>query len=405
MFDAVQYNISLFRELITCSYSLYSWTYSADMVCHYTNCPYDESLRDVLCTDIAGALAEYSRKASHLPIMLSDSLNLFWIADSACDSSGNLRDIHVIGPAFIEDIPEKTLAANTAARNLSLPLTRKLLEALKSTPFIPITRLFEYGAMMHYCIWGEKITSAEFHLAAEVSSPAPDIKSDATDNIRTSWKTESALLHLIEEGNPDYKTLHGQLVSQTDLGSFGSGSSLRQLKNTVIIHSSLCARAAIRGGLSPEIAYYLSAQYTNNVEGLSGFEEIYALNEAMMDDFVRRVHQVRVNSGISPQIRKCCDYIQLHLNEKISMTTLAEYTNYSASYLSKKFRDEIGTTVTEYILNLKIERAKELLRSTDMSIREIGESLHFGTPSYFGEQFHRRTGMTASEYRMNIPLI
>ena len=62
----------------------------------------------------------------------------------------------------------------------------------------------------------------------------------------------------------------------------------------------------------------------------------------MQDDFVHRVHQLHEKTGISPQIRKCCDYIQIHTEDKISLHDIAGICGYSPEHLSRKFKKETG---------------------------------------------------------------
>jgi hypothetical protein len=65
----------------------------------------------------------------------------------------------------------------------------------------------------------------------------------------------------MEEGNLNFRKLAVKISNGLDPGNLGSGSSLRQIKNMMIISTALCTRAAIRGGLDADIAYDLSAKY------------------------------------------------------------------------------------------------------------------------------------------------
>ena len=72
---------------------------------------------------------------------------------------------------------------------------------------------------------------------------------------------------------------------------------------------------------------------------------------------------------------------------------------YAESYLGKKFRKEVGCTFAEYRTGRKMERAKELLTGTEMSLSEIADALSICSQSYFGKLFQRHTGKTPQEYR------
>ncbi|MCD8068565.1 MAG: AraC family transcriptional regulator [Lachnospiraceae bacterium] len=215
-------------------------------------------------------------------------------------------------------------------------------------------------------------------------------------NVHATYEQEQRLLKMMEEGNLDYKKYAGSIAN---VGMYAQNASVRQLKNLAIIHVALCTRAAIKGGLEPEIAYTLSDNYINSIEASSRVEDVAGLNSTMQDDFVRRVHRCRRGNGLSPQIQKCCGYIEMNLNRKLSVEELAGQVGYSGSHLSTRFKAETGMTIKEYTLHCRIERAKVLLRSGSEPVQEIGDSLGFGSQSYFAEKFRKLTGMTPLEYR------
>ena len=72
------------------------------------------------------------------------------------------------------------------------------------------------------------------------------------------------------------------------------------------------------------------------------------------------------------------------------------YTEY---YLSRKFQQEMGIRLLDYIKNVRLEYAKVWLLSTDKSIQEISEQLRFGTRNYFTRVFKEKTGKTPAAYR------
>ena len=112
----------------------------------------------------------------------------------------------------------------------------------------------------------------------------------------------------------------------------------------------------------------------------------------MYDDFIRRVHKHRTNPNLSMQIQKCVDYIEMNLDKKIVAEDLAALVGYTEYYLTHKFKEETGLSVTNYVKFAKVERAKVLLKSTTLSVREISEQLGFATRNYFSAVFQQVTG-------------
>lgn len=92
-------------------------------------------------------------------------------------------------------------------------------------------------------------------------------------------------------------------------------------------------------------------------------------------------------------------YIDTHLSEGFSLQQLAKEINMNANYLGQIFKRETGKTYTTYVTELRIERAKEMLRTEDSSISDIATSLGFNDYFYFLKTFKRITGMTPKQFR------
>ena len=87
------------------------------------------------------------------------------------------------------------------------------------------------------------------------------------------------------------------------------------------------------------------------------------------------------------------------LGESLSIDDICCRTSYGRAYLFRVFKATTGKTIMEYYLSLKIERAKQLLREDNLSVKEIATSLAFCEPNYFTKTFKRLTGLTPSAYK------
>lgn len=95
------------------------------------------------------------------------------------------------------------------------------------------------------------------------------------------------------------------------------------------------------------------------------------------------------------------DYIAAHLDQELSLTLLAAQVFLNPSYLSRLFRRDTGMTLMGYINSARIEKARELLVSTNMRIAGIAAQVGLESPSYFNQVFRRHCGVSPQEYRMN----
>ena len=105
------------------------------------------------------------------------------------------------------------------------------------------------------------------------------------------------------------------------------------------------------------------------------------------------------SSILSKPVMQCVDYIYTHIKERITITTLAEYTGLSESYLSRVFKQNLGISISDYIREKKIEKATHLLRYSDKPIVDIANYLSFSSQSHFIQIFENYTGLTPKKYR------
>ncbi len=87
------------------------------------------------------------------------------------------------------------------------------------------------------------------------------------------------------------------------------------------------------------------------------------------------------------------------LEKDIRMPEIADRLNIGYTRFRRLFKQYTGQSPAQYFINMKIHRAKELLRGTNASIKEISIILHFESAEYFTTMFRSRTGMTPTEFR------
>lgn len=393
----INQKISFLKEMISCSYNLCFWTYDSDfqlLPLHSARADHEELQFSILFqTFDLPKIKEFEKNRDYSkPIFTTNSLGLMWICDFELNDNGELELIYVIGPAFLDNISPRYIEETLSARNFSIQLKKSLVTMLKSLPVINHARFKEYGKMLHFCITGDKMTVERFNYLTDNRS-APVFQ----NHTHGTWAAEQEMLKMVEEGNLNYEqSLH--VLSNTGQVGTTSTNSLQNIKYLIIVHIALVCRAAIRGGLSPETGYSLADMYNLQIDQSSSYEEIAAIHSSMVADYVQRVHEVHLKEGYSAPIRECCDYIRMHYTDKLNISELAAKVGYTENYLSKKFKQETGQNVVEYITSVKIDAAKELLRS-QKSISDVSDLLGFHSQSYFGVQFKKATGYTPKEYQ------
>lgn len=113
---------------------------------------------------------------------------------------------------------------------------------------------------------------------------------------------------------------------------------------------------------------------------------------------VRRVAESK-GKRTSSVIDRAKAYITEHYADDISLDDVSRAVNISPYYFSKVFRAETGDTFIEYVTNIRIEKAKELLHGAELSMKEICGQIGYADPNYFSRIFKKNVGMTPTEFK------
>ena len=81
-----------------------------------------------------------------------------------------------------------------------------------------------------------------------------------------------------------------------------------------------------------------------------------------------------MSSGMSRGVRLCCDYIEMHPTEEITLELLARIAGYTPYYISRKFKQEMGVTPAAYLQRIRLEEAARLLSTTRQSVQVISDN-------------------------------
>jgi two-component system, response regulator YesN len=98
-------------------------------------------------------------------------------------------------------------------------------------------------------------------------------------------------------------------------------------------------------------------------------------------------------------IREAIDYININIKNELTQKEVADHVHLNPSYLSVLFKEHVKLTFSEYVTRRRIQRAKELLISTNLPINDIAEESGYKTAKYFIKIFKELEGMTPSAYR------
>ena len=396
-------NLLLLESMIPSNERLYVWCYDAAGNYLSASCPddirepLDQAFRNL--NAMPKALQYAAQADSDKPLIIGSSIGLRWAVVFESERSREL--LFVVGPVTYAQPNPKQIRDSLYGQGAALERFGWIdgfLEVLGRIPVMSIAVFSRYVVMIHNTLTGQQLGLEDLSSGQVASGAIAENAAGSRDRIGV-YRAEKAMLQMVRDGNIHYQSAF-QYSSQLSPGVPVTGREpLRQEKISIFVFTTLVSRAAMEGGLSPEVAYSLGDSYIQAVENSRDAGELSALAQAMYHDFIYRVHHVRANPNYSHAIQKCCDYIELSLDRRIRTVDLASLVGYTEYYLTEKFKKETGKTVSSYIREAKVARARLLLESTNLSVAEISDRLAFNTPNYFIQCFKSIVGVTPSQFR------
>lgn len=315
----------------------------------------------------------------------------------------------VIGPSRQITGDDQELRELAFRLDLNQEETADFVRGMKSLMPMPLESILQIMCTMNHVLNAEKLTLQDLAIydtqqndlkqqfAKQQSEARGNLPSH--DNIlHNTYGVEQTLLRMIRKG--DTAALRKWAENAPAVrGGVLAAEQLRQMKNTFIVTATLSSRSAIRGGMDVDAAFSLSDSYIQKCELLRAPDRIMNLQFHMILDFTQRVERIRIGSHPTRLAVDVANYVQKHLSKPISTQAMAESMFISRPHLSRRFREETGQTLTDYILKEKTEEAKRLLRYTDKSLTAIGDYLGFSSQSHFARVFRKYAACTPGEYR------
>jgi two-component system response regulator YesN len=200
----------------------------------------------------------------------------------------------------------------------------------------------------------------------------------------------SGLDHFWEDMRPDicFEKLDG-FFSPIKTLAFGAGQ-LRALFLELVLRIIGTAGRKFRREYRPKTGVF------NNIERYSvdGLHEYFRdVVQAYIDFYVERM------SSANSTVKKMCEYVKENYRDEVSLKTMSRQFNMSASYLGQLFKQETGLLFTDYLCDIRIEKAKSLLEKGIHKQYSIAEMVGFKNPNYFANVFKKKTGVYPSKYK------
>lgn len=319
----------------------------------------------------------------------------------------SMSDTLVIGPFTFYEMTENSVNSLMYDQQIPLRLQQDLYQYYGQLELVNQKQILALCALIYFLLYQKPLSEEVVRSQVMKDDEREPVHTEQAlrhlrleSSFHLDHQIEQKILQYVREGKKEKLIQHLETIKMEGMSQLSKKSQLRSIKNQVIVYMALATRAAIDGGLYPEIAYTMSDLSIQKVEDTFDLQKILLIGDDLLFSLIDRMNETMDNTH-SKAVNVCKNYIFNHLFEPISIQDLAALVHLSPVYLSQLFKKETGKPLGQYIQEEKIKEAQKLLVQTDHSIADIGMMLHFNTQSHFSSLFKKRTGLTPTQYRKN----
>ncbi|MFQ6878638.1 MAG: helix-turn-helix transcriptional regulator [Oscillospiraceae bacterium] len=395
--------IEAYGQLTASCYPIWDWKYDENLQVISSNCNHESLFHQLMMEcEIEKAISKH-RAQSDLPFIYICDSTLCWIVAFEKDQ-GN---IYIKGPFFDALKDSETYDGFLQGHDLSPEAKDVLKESFLRLSAIPSNIATVFALMLHYAIRQESLTEQDIAFRVTERHRIEDTRV-ATDQLQRQnkhWEMEDEILDKVRRGDTNISGLMEKFAEREPEIPENLQKNINYGRQNINMLLSLISRAAVEGGLPRKTSFAICGQYRRRINASSTTRELQALGNEALTEYVHRVSSMKKYRHCSKQIQLCCEYINNHPEEKITLNYLADRIGYTPYHLSRKFKQEMGCALVDYIQDVKIERAQFLLRTREMAVDEIAADLNYASGSYFSSVFRKKTGESPSEYRKKHEII
>ncbi len=260
-----------------------------------------------------------------------------------------------------------------------------------------------FGSLDNFSVINKRLSeSTEITLSSKLR--LPEKTEDPLLAIRIMeqrYQAENDLIAAVSQGlNHKAEMVFGS-ISPSGALEARLPDNLRNMKNYLIICNTLLRKAAEQGSVHPIYIDSVSSEFALKIEGIQNSKDFDYMFNYMIQKYCRLVKK-HSNKGYSLFVQRAITQIDADITSDLSLKKIAEVLKINPSYLSTLFKKETGVTLTDFVNKKRIEKAKQLLKTTNLQIQTIAQSCGMLDVNYFTKVFKKHTNQTPKEYRANI---
>lgn len=310
------------------------------------------------------------------------------------------------GPIAL-DYPDMTQVDSLIQKyNISLDYRRKMYTALTAVPLIEPFQARHLSKLLFLLIsnlmTGDRQRREEMHEKTLQQAKIGEyirLTKEKNNYSASQYSLEQHLIQDVLSGNSEgAKALLNDMLGQI---YFTSGNNIEIIKVRTIELIALLSHAVYETGVEEETVYDMTQSFMKQLTETKDLTDLsYVLMETL--EYFTNMAFSRASSNNLSLIKKSVAYIHDCYNQDISLSMVAEHVSLNPAYFSFLFKKEMGMNFSAYLLQIRIENARLLLKNSTLSLSSIALELGFESQSYFSKVFKKATGVTPKQYRQQL---
>lgn len=316
-----------------------------------------------------------------------------------------------IGPIAQPSATERDISDYLFETGLCADTTQKLSDYINSVHPLNLNEFQYLLCNINLILNNERLSVAE--LVSLYDSENENKISFATKEFQEDserFELQNTSLMEIYNNKLNYCLMNGDMDGLADLlnnmgqipyQELNQATSLKDFK-IVAFGSVFAAETTARKSGAPDSDLTRIKQfYLGRIDASRNLDDLHQLIISSIYEFTKCVKEYLTYKTNNPIINRAIQYIKANINSKLLAENIASALHVNLHYLFVKFKQEIGTTLTQFINEEKIKKARYYLMFTDKTLIEIATFLSFSSQSYFQTVFRKVTGQTPTEWRRN----
>lgn len=280
---------------------------------------------------------------------------------------------------------------------------KELVEIYKELPLLSIKEEIALINMI-YALWQIKDETIRYippdaKHSIEVPQRSYELEVHEIDRVLIARHERAVknLVYYVNQGDEKKALAALKELNMASVKRFGQ-DSIRNFKNLILTLNGALKISVQSELVDGVVLYHLTGEVAQKVEICGSTRELQHFLIELIKTYCKIINNAK-SVGESTLIRNATQYIRFNFNEEINLKKIAQELFVHPNYLSRKFKEETGYQVSDYINKVRIEQAQLLLENEAMSITDVAYTVGYNDEKYFSRVFKKVHQKTPREYR------